>query len=95
MTCDICHGKRYNRETLDIRFKGKNIHEILQMTVEDAVEFFDAIPLVKRKLDTLMDVGLSYITLGKVLQPYQEVKHNALNFHVNFLNAALAAHFIS
>ncbi|MBT8125389.1 MAG: ATP-binding cassette domain-containing protein, partial [Gammaproteobacteria bacterium] len=63
--CDICHGKRYNRETLEIRFKDKNIHEILQMTVEDAVEFFDAIPLVKRKLDTLMDVGLSYITLGQ------------------------------
>ena len=63
--CDICHGKRYNRETLEIRFKDKNIHEILQMTVEDAVDFFDAIPLVKRKLDTLMDVGLSYITLGQ------------------------------
>jgi excinuclease ABC subunit A len=63
--CDICHGKRYNRETLEIRFKGKNIHEILQMTVEDAVVFFDAIPIVKRKLDTLMDVGLSYITLGQ------------------------------
>lgn len=63
--CDICHSKRYNRETLDIRFKGKNIHEILQMTVEEAVVFFDAIPLVKRKLDTLMDVGLSYITLGQ------------------------------
>ncbi len=63
--CDICHGKRYNRETLEIRYKGKNIYEILEMTVEDAVVFFDAIPVIKRKLQTLMDVGLSYITLGQ------------------------------
>jgi len=63
--CDICKGKRYNRETLDIRYKGKNIHEVLDMTVEDAREFFDAIPAVARKLQTLMDVGLSYIRLGQ------------------------------
>lgn len=63
--CDICKGKRYNRETLEIKFKGKNINQVLEMTVEDAVEFFDAIPVVKRKLQTLMDVGLSYITLGQ------------------------------
>ncbi len=63
--CDICHGKRYNRETLDIRYKGKNIHEVLEMTVEDGCEFFSAIPALKRKLDTLMDVGLSYIKLGQ------------------------------
>ena len=63
--CDICKGKRYNRETLDIRYKGKNIHEVLDMTVEDAREFFDAIPAVARKLQTLMDVGLSYIKLGQ------------------------------
>ncbi len=63
--CDVCKGKRYNRETLEIRFKGKNITEVLNMTVEDAVEFFSAIPPVKRKLQTLMDVGLSYITLGQ------------------------------
>jgi len=65
VTCDVCKGKRYNRETLDIHFKGKNIHQVLDMTVEDAVEFFKAIPVLKRKLDTLMDVGLSYITLGQ------------------------------
>jgi len=65
VTCDICKGKRYNRETLDIVFKGKNIHQVLEMTVEDAVTFFAAIPVLKRKLDTLMDVGLSYITLGQ------------------------------
>lgn len=63
--CDICHSKRYNRETLEIKFKGKNIYEILDMTIEDAIIFFDAIPVVKRKLQTLMDVGLSYIRLGQ------------------------------
>ena len=63
--CDICKGKRYNRETLDIRYKGKTIDELLGMTVEDAVTFFDAIPMLKRKLQTLMDVGLSYIRLGQ------------------------------
>lgn len=63
--CDVCQGKRYNRETLDVRYKGKNIHEVLEMTIEDAREFFDAIPAVARKLQTLMDVGLSYIKLGQ------------------------------
>lgn len=63
--CDVCKGQRYNRESLDIRFKGKNIHEVLTMTVEEAAQFFDAIPVVKHKLDTLLDVGLSYITLGQ------------------------------
>ncbi|HEB98277.1 MAG TPA: excinuclease ABC subunit UvrA, partial [Thiotrichales bacterium] len=63
--CDVCKGRRYNRETLDIRYKGKNIHEVLEMTVEDALEFFSAVPAVRRKLETLMDVGLSYIKLGQ------------------------------
>ena len=63
--CDTCKGKRYNRETLDIRYKGKNIHEALDMSVEEAREFFDAIPVIARKLQTLMDVGLSYIRLGQ------------------------------
>ena len=63
--CDVCNGKRYNRETLEIKYKGKSIHEVLEMTVEDAVVFFDAIPVIKRKLQTLMDVGLTYITLGQ------------------------------
>jgi len=63
--CDTCQGQRYNRETLEIRYKGKNIHEILGMTVEQADEFFSAIPVLKRKLQTLLDVGLSYITLGQ------------------------------
>lgn len=63
--CDICKGKRYNRETLEIKYKGKNIHEVLEMTVEDAREFFDNIPAIARKLQTLIDVGLTYIKLGQ------------------------------
>jgi excinuclease ABC subunit A len=63
--CDVCKGKRYNRETLEVKYKGKNIHEVLEMTVEDAREFFDSIPAISRKLQTLMDVGLTYITLGQ------------------------------
>jgi excinuclease ABC subunit A len=65
VTCDVCKGKRYNRETLDVRYKGKSIYEVLDMTVEDAREFFENIPVVKKKLQTLMDVGLTYIRLGQ------------------------------
>jgi excinuclease ABC subunit A len=63
--CDVCHGKRYNRETLEVRYKGKTIYEVLQMTVEQAYEFFSAVPVVARKLQTLIDVGLTYIQLGQ------------------------------
>jgi len=63
--CDVCKGKRYNRETLDIRYKGRNIHEVLEMTVEEAAEFFSPVPVIARKLQTLLDVGLSYIRLGQ------------------------------
>ncbi|MCO6517248.1 MAG: excinuclease ABC subunit UvrA, partial [Snodgrassella sp.] len=63
--CEVCHGKRYNRETLEIQYKGKNISEILEMTVEEACSFFDAVPTVKRKLQTLLDVGLGYVRLGQ------------------------------
>ncbi len=63
--CDTCNGKRYNRETLDIRYKGKSINEILKMTVEDAADFFSPVPVLAKKLNTLIDVGLSYITLGQ------------------------------
>ena len=63
--CDACHGKRYNRETLEIRYKGKTINQVLELTVEDAAEFFSAVPTLARKLHTLMEVGLSYITLGQ------------------------------
>jgi len=63
--CDVCKGKRYNRETLSVTYKGKSIHEVLKMTVEDALEFFQPVPAVARKLQTMTDVGLSYITLGQ------------------------------
>jgi excinuclease ABC subunit A len=63
--CDVCLGKRYNRETLEVKYKGKNICEVLEMTIEDAREFFDAVPAIARKLQTLMEVGLSYLSLGQ------------------------------
>ena len=65
VSCDICHGHRYNRETLEIKYKGKSIADVLEMTVEDALDFFKAIPKINQKMQTLMDVGLSYITLGQ------------------------------
>ena len=65
VTCDECKGKRYNRETLEILYKGKNIHEVLELTVEDAHEFFNAVPMIARRLKTLIDVGLGYIRLGQ------------------------------
>mgnify|MGYP001572184189 FL=1 len=63
--CDVCHGARYNRETLEIQYKGKTIRDVLEMTIEHAHEFFAAVPVVKRKLQTLLDVGLGYIRLGQ------------------------------
>lgn len=65
MPCDVCKGKRYNRETLEVKYKGKSITEVLDMTIEEARAFFDAVPAIARKLQTLMDVGLSYIKLGQ------------------------------
>jgi excinuclease ABC subunit A len=63
--CDLCKGQRYNRETLEIRYKGKNVSDVLEMTVEDALPFFAAIPMIAPKLQTLMEVGLSYVRLGQ------------------------------
>ena len=63
--CDVCRGQRYNRETLEIRYRGKNIHEVLEMTVEEALRFFQNVPAVAAKLQTLIDVGLSYVRLGQ------------------------------
>ncbi|ORU72802.1 ATP-binding cassette domain-containing protein, partial [Francisella tularensis] len=65
VACDVCQGKRYNRETLAVQYKGKNIYEVLEMTVEEALEFYDAVPSIKTKLEALMNVGLSYIKLGQ------------------------------
>ncbi len=64
--CEVCHGKRYNRETLEVTYKGKSISDVLDMTVEDALSFFENIPKIKRKLQTLADVGLGYVTLGQL-----------------------------
>ena len=66
VTCDACRGMRYNRETLEVRYKGRNIHEVLEMTVEDAAEFFRNVPALQPKLQTLLDVGLSYVRLGQI-----------------------------
>jgi excinuclease ABC subunit A len=65
VTCDVCKGQRYNRETLEVKYKGKNIYEVLSMTVEEARDFFDVVPVLARKLQTLMEVGLTYLTLGQ------------------------------
>jgi excinuclease ABC subunit A len=65
ITCDVCHGKRFNRETLDIRYKGRNIADVLDMTIEEAAEFFAPIPQIARKMDTLLSVGLGYVKLGQ------------------------------
>ena len=63
--CEVCHGHRYNRETLEVKYKGKNIYEVLDMTVEEACRFFDSLPSIRRKIETLRDVGLGYIKLGQ------------------------------
>jgi len=65
VACDVCHGRRYNRETLEIQYKGRNIQQVLEMTVEQAHRFFNAVPTIERKLHTLLDVGLGYISLGQ------------------------------
>ncbi len=65
VSCEVCHGRRYGRETLEVRYKGRNIHEVLGLTVDEARDFFDAVPILARKLETLRDVGLGYITLGQ------------------------------
>ncbi|MDH4276060.1 MAG: ATP-binding cassette domain-containing protein, partial [Gammaproteobacteria bacterium] len=65
VACDVCKGKRYNRETLEIKYKGKNIYEVLEMTIEDALVYFEPVPVIARKLQTLVDVGLSYVRLGQ------------------------------
>src|SRR3970282_1332540 len=65
VACDVCHGTRYNRETLEIKYKGRSIHEVLQMNVREAQEFFSAVPAIARRLQTLSDVGLGYVQLGQ------------------------------
>lgn len=77
--CEVCHGKRYNRETLEVKYKDKNIADILEMTIEDAYHFFENIPKIKRKLKTIMDVGLGYIQLGQPATTLSGVRHNVSN----------------
>ena len=72
--CEECHGKRYNRETLEVRFKGKSIADVLDMTINQAVEFFKGIPSIYKKLKVLQDIGLGYIKLGQPSRHFQEVK---------------------
>jgi excinuclease ABC subunit A len=93
--CDICQGKRYNRETLEIQFKGKNIHEVLSMTVEQAHQFFNAIPAVEKKLRTLIEVGLGYITLGQNATTLSGGEAQRVKLALELSKEIRAAHCIS
>ena len=88
--CDTCAGKRYNRETLEVQYKGRNIHEVLAMTVETARQFFAAVPALARKLQTLLDVGLGYITLGQSVGTPETLATNPASFTGRFLKPLLA-----
>ena len=93
--CDVCKGARYNRETLDIRYKGKNIHQVLDLTIEEARAFFDAVPMLSRKLQTLVEVGLSYVRCGAIgHHAIRRAKPSASNYHANSLNETPARHSI-
>ena len=81
--CEVCNGKRYNRETLEVRYKGKTIFDVLNMTVEEALKFFENLPLIKRKIQTLYDVGLSYIQLGQPSTTLSGGEARELNLQVN------------
>ena len=77
--CEVCHGTRYNSETLQIKYKGKNIYEVLEMTVEEALKFFENVPKIKNKLQMISDVGLSYIKLGQSARRFLVVRRQGLN----------------
>ena len=91
--CEVCGGKRYNRETLEVRYKGKNIYDVLNMTVEEAVDFFENVPSIRRKMETLRDVGLSYIW-DSLLQSFQVARHRELNLRQNLANAVPEKRYI-
>lgn len=74
--CEVCGGKRYNRETLDVKYKGKSIYDVLDMTVEEALEFFKNVPKIQNKIQSLYDVGLSYVKLGQRPQSFRVVRHS-------------------
>ena len=81
--CEVCHGKRYNRETLEVKYKGKSIYDVLNMTVEEALHFFENVPSIRRKMETLYDVGLSYIRLGQPSTQLSGEKRRESNLQQN------------
>lgn len=93
--CEICHGKRYNSETLEVHYKGKNISEILDMRVSDALEFFRHIPKIERKLQTIVDVGLGYVTLGQPATTLSGGEAQRMKLASELQNAVQARAFIS
>ena len=92
--CEVCDGKRYNRETLEVKYKGKNIYDVLDMTVEEAVTFFDNVPSIRRKIETLNDVGLSYVKLGQPSTELPAVKHSVSSWQRSFQSEARERQFI-
>ena len=92
--CEVCGGKRYNRETLEVRYKGKNIYDVLNMTVEEAVDFFENVPSIRRKMETLRDVGLSYIRLGQPSTELSGGEAQELNLRQNLANAVPEKRYI-
>lgn len=85
--CEVCKGKRYNRETLEVKYKGKSIYDVLNMTVEEALTFFENVPSIRRKIETLYDVGLSYIRLGQPPPLFPEEKHSVSSLPQNSASA--------
>ena len=94
VTCDVCEGHRYNRETLEIKFKSKSIADILNMSVEDGVKFFSAVPSIREKLETMLRVGLGYVRSDNKPQHYQEAKHSESNYLKSYLKGQLEKLFI-
>jgi excinuclease ABC subunit A len=92
--CEICHGRRYNSETLEVHYKEKNISEVLEMRVSDAVDFFKHIPKIERKLQTIVDVGLGYVTLGQPATTLSGGEAQRMKLQVSFKNAQLVNHSI-
>ena len=94
VACETCKGKRYNRETLEVRFRGKSIADILDMTVEEAVIFFQSQPKILRKIEMLDQVGLGYITLGNMQQHFLGVKRSGLNWLLSYPKKIPERHYI-
>ena len=86
--CEVCHGKRYNRETLEVKYKGKNIYDVLNMTVEEALEFFDHVPSIKRKIQTLYDVDFLILNWGSLPQSFPEERHSVSSWLQNLVKEA-------